>query len=157
VKDETYQARYKTGKTSIAVSFLFALASLLFVLFCIISGSNILALSIIIFLFAAGAVFLLIRSYREIRLYQNRMEVVGVIDGIIVEIYYKDIANIGFANGRTDYGTRNTITGKKTNSVPISELVILLHNRDRHMFGDDDYDHLPEACAFIQDRMARLQ
>lgn len=146
-----YQARYQTGKRSMVMGGIAVACSILFLIIGLAGdASGMLPICIIIILFAAGCEYNFLKRYREILLYDDRLEVVSLFDGVILALPFTEIKHIGFIKARTDYGYNRRLSQGAVESVSGSELIILTEGTGRYEFSDDDYDHLPEVCAFIQ-------
>lgn len=146
-----YQARYQTGKRAIVGGAIAIAAAVLFLLLGLVGdASGMFPICIIIVLFTVGCEFNFLKRYREMLLYDDRLEVVTLFDGVVLSIPFADIRHIGFLKAHTNYGYNRRLSQGAVESVDGSELIILTEGNGRYEFSDDDYDHLPEVCAFIQ-------
>lgn len=150
-----YQARYQTGKRSIVGGGIAIAVAVLFLLFGLAAdAAGMLPISIIIILFTVGCGFNFLKRYREMLLYDDRLEVVTLFDGVVLTLPFSDIKHIGFLKAHTDYGYNRRLSQGAVESVDVSELIILTEGNGRYEFCDDDYDHLGDVCAFIRERTA---
>lgn len=148
-----YQVRYQTGKRSIVGGGIAIAVAVLFLLLGLAAdASGMLPVCIIIVLFTLGCEFNFLKRYREMLLYDDRLEVVTLFEGVVLSLPFSDIRHIGFLKAHTDYGYHRRLSQGAVESVDVSELIILTEGNGRHEFCDDDYDHLGEVCTFIRHR-----
>ncbi len=146
-----YQVRYKTGKRAIVVGgIITALFAIVF--FISLAIPDLLPIATIAVLFSLGCEIHFLRKYREMLLYNDRMEVSTLFSGIILSLSFADIKHLGFIKAHTNYSYGRRLPQDAVDSTNVSELIILTHGGGRYEFCDDDYDHLHETCAFIQER-----
>lgn len=147
-----YQARYKTGKRSIIVSgSLFFFFILLALIGTVGDSSGLQGLGVVCAIFFAGFGMISLKGYREMLLYDDRLEVVTLFGGMEYCIYFRDIKHLGFLKGHTD-SVRRGLVQDTVSSEGVSELVILMQDTGRYQFSDDEYDDLPAICTFIRER-----
>ncbi|MBS1625361.1 MAG: hypothetical protein JSS76_17345 [Bacteroidetes bacterium] len=145
-----YQARYKTGKRSIVAGAV-AVAGAVFLLLIGLAGeAEMLPISIVIVLFAVGCEVHFLRRYREVLLYDDRMEIITLFSGQVLSLPFSGIRHIGFIKSCTHYGYNQRLSQGAVETVEGSELIILTEGNGRYEFSDDDYDHLPDICTFIR-------
>jgi hypothetical protein len=150
--EELYQERYKTGKTGVTIGILIISLSVLLVSFCIVFGlTDVLRIAIVLLFFCGGGGYILLRNYREMLLYHDRIEVSGLLSGMITEVRYDNIKHIGFLRGHLEYASR--LGRGYSDGGEVRDLIILLNDGGREVFGSEEYDYLPEVCAFIQERI----
>ena len=140
------ELRYDTGKSFIyafgagaGISFLLMIATFapFFVFTLIVTGFG-LAMTI--------------QKYRQILLYDDRIEILNLFGTQLMEIYYSDIKRIGFLHGHDTYGGgyRNNYN---YSDVSTEVMVIMLNNNSEAQLDSNDYDDLHEICAYIQQKI----
>ncbi|MBS1596261.1 MAG: hypothetical protein JST90_18255 [Bacteroidetes bacterium] len=146
-----YQFRFQTGKKGMVIC---GVIAAIFGIVFIFSWSlpELFPIAVIAFLFSIGCEIHFLRKYREVLLYTDRMEISTLFDGTVLTLPFADVKHLGFVKAQTDYSYRQRLSQGAVESVEVSELIILTHGGGRYEFCDDDYDHLPEICAFIQER-----
>src|SRR4051812_45431150 len=103
MRRDTYEARYKTGKTGLIINGTITIALILLIVIMLLTGLPGIQLAVVLLVFFLGATFFLLKGYREIILYHNKMEVVTIMDGVIMKVYFADIAHIGFLHSSTTH------------------------------------------------------
>ncbi|MCW3124791.1 MAG: hypothetical protein JWO03_449 [Bacteroidetes bacterium] len=153
--EEVYYMKYKTGKNSLLTSGVICAALVLLILIMFVADIPGVPLIVLALSLAIGATLVLLNSYREMILYADRIVATGIWKGVIAEIYYEDIEHVGFLHGTTSYSGK---WPSSRTSIEMGDLVILPKGGgSRQEFRDDDYDHLHEVCAFIQEKIGHIQ
>lgn len=145
--EEVYLAKYKTGKMGLMIFGSITIINLFLCIIMMLTPLQGLPLAIATLIFFGGCFYFLLNSYREVLLYQNKLVVTSVIDGVIVEIHYADITHVGFLHGA---GSSSASVLSRDTGQSRGDLIILMQGGRREQLSDDDYNHLGDVCGFIQ-------
>ena len=149
--EDYYVKKYKTGKSGIVWSgglLIISLISLIITLFIPMPGIT--ALPIMVCLFFAGCLFISLRGYRELVLYEDRLEMTSLFDSQIYEVEYATIKHMGFLTERI--GSGNVYVNTDLDGNKLKSLIFLLYDGEKIELDGSDFDHLHEVYAFIQER-----
>jgi len=102
--------------------------------------------------FVGGPFSILLKNYREISMYEDRMEVRALLRGAITEMAYADIKTMGFMNSTLDLSVTTPRAGTGIESTNDESLILLLYDGRRIEFDSSDYDDLREVSDFIRQR-----
>lgn len=148
---EEYIKRYKTGRTGIIWTLgllLFTLLILVVSLFIKIPGIS--ALPVIFSLLFAGFFFISLRGYKELVLFEDRLEVSSIFGGQIYLVEYATIKHMGFLT--ESVGAYNYYARTSLGDARLQSLIFLLYGGGRVELDGSEFDHLHEVYAFIQER-----
>ena len=152
----THVTKYETGKTAMIISGIVvflglatAVAGGIMDMGLVEAGGLVVAV-----LVGVGFVFKL-DGYRDILLYEDKLEVKSVFRGVVSTIPYSDIKQIGFQKSKL--AGIKSYDGIDPNSVKSDDLIILCYTADDEELDGSDYDHLHEVYDFLEARIKKAE
>ena len=152
MRSKTPTFTFKSNTNSIIFSGIAFLLTFVFAVVCLASDSSAGAFSLILCVFVGGPFSILLKNYREISMYEDRMEVRALLRGAITEMAYADIKTMGFMNSTLDLSVTTPRAGTGIESTNDESLILLLYDGRRIEFDSSDYDDLREVSDFIRQR-----
>ncbi len=149
---EAHVTKYKTGQTGIIISaIVFILTGSVAIACGVMDMQSAEAVAIVAAVLASGALMLLLDSFREILLFDDRLEVKSIFRGTVENIKYSDISHIGFQ--KSHFAGLNSYDGIDPASVKSDDLIIVLRDGESEELDGSDFDHLHEVYDFLQERI----
>jgi hypothetical protein len=152
MRSDTPTETFKSNTTGIIFSGIVFFIAFVFAVICLASDSPSGPVSAILCVFVGGPFSILVRNYRAIAMYEDRMEVTALLRGTITEVAYADIMNMGFVNSTLNMVIRVPRAETGVESSKDESLILLLYDGRRIEFDSSEYNDLRQVSDFIKQR-----
>lgn len=142
------QVKFDTGKTGFIVCIIISVFVFLIILLATILHIYAFTIFFLFVLIGSGyGIWSSYTDYKEILVYDDRMQIVDISRRLIREIYFSEIKNIGFLHGATHIYHAGDSDGERSENM-----VLLMYDGSREDLNDE-ISNIHQLCAIVEQKV----